>query len=1197
MTTGGIISSVASSFRKVPTSVPRASLGAGGAGMRPGTAGASSQEQQHMQLSMQGGGMSSSRPNTAGRGRMEGGYPDQTGEDGIPAGSAGGYGEASAAAARGYGAASPASRGSLAASGVGMGGQTPQQQQLQQMGLAGASFGANRAQTANSPSAAGLRPRRLLGGMGGGGAGSDPEDIYGVGAMEIGAGGRPGSRGASSAMPAPGSAAWMQQQQQRGMAGYQQQQQQYGSSGAGAGAGGNYQTGGRSTSPLQHQQQLQSLGYNPGAGIPLSLATTPGRAQGGGGAAGVTAGMAGMGMMMGQGMQGAAGRGWPSSPGGVGGLGSPGFPPQGMAGNQGGGAGNGGGNGSSNATFLTAIVPTSDSQTPVKLVWKRNSNEEGGGGADNGRPSTASATPSAGGLAGRGAAAPGTPGAGAGRQGSAYAGEGGGLAGAGSMAGPMQATPGGKLATAASLSAGGRAVPAMPGLPLLAGSTAGGGVAGGGSIGGPGGRPGSSGGPGGGGSVVGVGGTHSLASAASHFGRVAGAASEVFITDQHSLSGAGGRGSSGGGGAGGQGGSSSAKDLQAVMSAGQALMGAGLGDAAAVALANNMVASPQTLEEQRKALQRERELQARQRLKAFVATDEFEGNATVDFYGFGKVLGTGSFGEVRLAWHRLAGVKVGIKSYEKSRITDPNQWKRVQQEIDVLARLNHPNVLRMLETMDTPKRVHIVTEYCSGGNLCTYVKNKGKLSESEARGIFMQLLAGIEYLHNQGIVHRDIKLENVLFDTEKRELVKLVDFGFAVIVRDPWKRLRIFCGTPSYMAPEICQRREYLGKPVDVWSLGVLLYAMLVGRFPFSGKTYPDLYKRIVAGQITLPDHVSNAGKDLIRRMLNTDASRRLTLALASTHPWVSPGIPAGVGAPPLPSSLAPPMAPDKSLMVSADPAHDVNEAALQRCEHLGFKRSAIISAVLGRERNACTTTYYLLLTRLGRSARVTPGSGTAGGAGGAAAGGGNDGLSYGGYHGTGSAGPSSRRGSRGELEMGAGGGGAGGGGGRPSSAGPGGRNMRPSSASSTAGAHGMTLYGAHAGDDMLFADEDGMGGMSSPSRPGTAGGARPGTASAGGRGGVGGLGPSASGDLTGGGASFSHRSHVADSTLGPRGSVDKLHSQYGRSASAGGLGAGAMPPGAGGSMSGGAVGGAGTGEGSGQPRRPVSASHARRAK
>jgi 5'-AMP-activated protein kinase catalytic alpha subunit len=384
-------------------------------------------------------------------------------------------------------------------------------------------------------------------------------------------------------------------------------------------------------------------------------------------------------------------------------------------------------------------------------------------------------------------------------------------------------------------------------------------------------------------------------------------------------------------------------------------------------------------EAQRKAVQREREMQARTKLKEYVATADFDGHATVDFYGFGKVLGVGSFGEVRLAWHRLAGVKVAVKSYEKSRITDPSQWKRVQQEIEVLQKLNHPHVLRMFESIDTPKRIHIVTDFCSGGNLCSYVKGKGRLHEVEARKVFVQLVAAIDYLHQQGIIHRDIKLENVLFADERHAEVKLVDFGFAVVVTDQWRRLKIFCGTPSYMAPEICQRREYHGRPVDVWSLGVLLYATLVGRFPFSGKTYPDLYKKIVAGQINYPEHLSSASKDLLRRMLTVDHTRRITLQNVITHPWVVSALPAAQGSgfvsPPVVSSSPPIMAANTSILVSSDPANDVNEAVLQRCEQLGFHRSLVIAAVLGRARDACATTYYLLIARMGRNAKTVPGT------------------------------------------------------------------------------------------------------------------------------------------------------------------------------------------------------------------------------
>jgi len=161
-------------------------------------------------------------------------------------------------------------------------------------------------------------------------------------------------------------------------------------------------------------------------------------------------------------------------------------------------------------------------------------------------------------------------------------------------------------------------------------------------------------------------------------------------------------------------------------------------------------------------MQREREFHSRNRLKAYVALNDFDGYATTDFYGFGKVLGQGSFGEVRLAWHRLAGAKVAIKSYEKSKLLEANHAHRVREEIWLMERLNHPHVIRELETFESPRRVHIVMEYVAGGNLCKYVKDKGRLSEAEARVLFLQLVSGVEYLHDCGIIHRDIKCVEIV---------------------------------------------------------------------------------------------------------------------------------------------------------------------------------------------------------------------------------------------------------------------------------------------------------------------------------------------------------------------------------------------------------------------------------------------------
>ena len=138
------------------------------------------------------------------------------------------------------------------------------------------------------------------------------------------------------------------------------------------------------------------------------------------------------------------------------------------------------------------------------------------------------------------------------------------------------------------------------------------------------------------------------------------------------------------------------------------------------------------------------------------------------------------------------------------------------------------------------------------------------------------------YLHGMHITHRDIKLENVLLDGARN--TKLVDFGFSVCSHH--KRLKVFCGTPSYMAPEIVLRREYFGPPVDIWSLGVLLYALLCGRFPFSASNYPSLYRKIARGRFQMPEYLSHSVRDLLTGMLCLDPMKRYTVAQIKRHPW-----------------------------------------------------------------------------------------------------------------------------------------------------------------------------------------------------------------------------------------------------------------------------------------------------------------------
>lgn len=157
-----------------------------------------------------------------------------------------------------------------------------------------------------------------------------------------------------------------------------------------------------------------------------------------------------------------------------------------------------------------------------------------------------------------------------------------------------------------------------------------------------------------------------------------------------------------------------------------------------------------------------------------------------------------------------------------------------------MEKLSHPRIVRMFETIETPRRLHLVLECVEGSNLCSYVKAKRKLSEEEARQILFQLLQALEYIHSQHIAHRDIKLENVLFDEDHN--IKLIDFGFSVACKD--RRLKVFCGTPSYMAPEIVRRMDYEGPPVDMWSAGVVMYALLCG------KARDLLRERVVLGNL-----------------------------------------------------------------------------------------------------------------------------------------------------------------------------------------------------------------------------------------------------------------------------------------------------------------------------------------------------------
>lgn len=243
-------------------------------------------------------------------------------------------------------------------------------------------------------------------------------------------------------------------------------------------------------------------------------------------------------------------------------------------------------------------------------------------------------------------------------------------------------------------------------------------------------------------------------------------------------------------------------------------------------------------------------------------------------YIIGNTIGTGAYGIAKYGIHKATNRKVAIKIYEKSKLVDIMRQKSVQGEIKILSKIDNTNIVKMYQTIDTSKYLYIILEFISGCSLSTLLKRKlnRRMEEFEANKLFRELLMALDYCHRNGITHRDVKLENTLVD--KNNNVKLIDFGFATCFSNE-KKVKMFCGTPSYMAPEIVARKEYVGPPVDIWAAGVLLYILITGNFPFRANSDKELYRQIMKGNYVVPEYVSISAKHLIAKMLCVDPQKR----------------------------------------------------------------------------------------------------------------------------------------------------------------------------------------------------------------------------------------------------------------------------------------------------------------------------------
>ena len=247
------------------------------------------------------------------------------------------------------------------------------------------------------------------------------------------------------------------------------------------------------------------------------------------------------------------------------------------------------------------------------------------------------------------------------------------------------------------------------------------------------------------------------------------------------------------------------------------------------------------------------------------------------------MLGKGAFGRVNLGLHRLTRRLVAVKAINMEFMKDESSKKKMNNEISILKILRHPNVVKLLETFDTDKHHLIVMELCPGGDLLNYVRKRRKLNEKYAKFVFKQIMEGLAYLHDNGVVHRDIKLDNILLDGHGN--IKIADFGVSRKVVDN-EILFEQCGTPAYIAPEIVRELGYKGYPVDIWSAGVCLYAMLYGNVPFKANQMGDLNKMILDATIEYKDTVSEEARDLMQRMLQKNPNKRLTALESLDHKW-----------------------------------------------------------------------------------------------------------------------------------------------------------------------------------------------------------------------------------------------------------------------------------------------------------------------
>ena len=269
--------------------------------------------------------------------------------------------------------------------------------------------------------------------------------------------------------------------------------------------------------------------------------------------------------------------------------------------------------------------------------------------------------------------------------------------------------------------------------------------------------------------------------------------------------------------------------------------------------------------------------------------EEEEKEYKVGNYQIKRTLGKGTFGKVKLGIYIPSNEKVAIKILEKSKILEKDDEIRVKREFEMLTLFSHPNVILVAEIFESGGNFYSVMEYCEGGELFNYIVKNRRLSEDEAAFFYYQLINGLEYIHSLGIVHRDLKPENLLLT--KDHILKIIDFGLSNYFSKDQKDLLITpCGSPCYASPEMVAGKKYNGFKIDIWSTGIILFAMLCGYLPFEDKDNDALFEKILECKLVFPKYIPKLGKSLIEKILVKNPNRRITIKEIKEHPFYLKG-------------------------------------------------------------------------------------------------------------------------------------------------------------------------------------------------------------------------------------------------------------------------------------------------------------------